>query len=85
MNVTVQNLTNSPFDLPGGALLPAKGSFTGDLPDAYVTALRASPAVSVSDGDSTSLRDDYIALTGKEPDKRWSEQRIAREIEALLA
>lgn len=80
MNVTVQNISNSPLDFPGGTKLPVNGTWTGDLPDAYVAALRVSPAVTVSSG----IRDDYIELTGKEPDKRWSEQRIAREIEALL-
>lgn len=82
--IKIKNLTNSPFDLPGGHILPANGEWEGELPDAYLLALRASPAVSVSDGGVTSLRDDYRELTGKDPDKRWSDQRISLEIEKLL-
>lgn len=80
----LRNLTNSPFDLPGGHVLPANGEWEGELPESYLLALRASPAVSVSDGETTSLRDDYRELTGKDPDKRWSDTRVAREIEKLL-
>lgn len=78
----LKNLTNSPFDLPGGHILPANGEWEGELPEPYLLALKASPAVTVSDG--TSLRDDYRELTGKEPDKRWSDTRVALEIEKLL-
>lgn len=81
---TVHNLTKSPFDLPGGHILPANGSWTGELPEAYLLALRASPAVEVLEEDSDPLepfRVEYERLTGKRADKRWSETRLFEEIE----
>ena len=79
---TVHNLTKSPFDLPGGHILPANGSWTGELPDAYLVALRASSVVRIEDEDPLEpFRAEYKRLTGKNADKRWSETRLFEEIE----
>lgn len=80
----IKNLTNSPFDLPGGHILPANGEWEGELPGPYLLALRASPAVEVVDEDSDPLepfRAEYERLTGKRADRRWSETRLFEEIE----
>lgn len=79
---TVHNLTNSPFDLPGGHILPANGSWTGELPEPYLVALRASNVVRIEDEDPLEpFRAEYKRLTGKNADKRWSETRLFEEIE----
>lgn len=78
----IKNLTNSPFDLPGGHILPANGEWEGELPEPYLLALRASPAVEVVDEDPLEpFRAEYERLTGKRADKRWSETRLFEEIE----
>lgn len=78
----IKNLTNSPFDLPGGHILPANGEWEGELPEAYLEALRASPAVRIEDSDPLEpFRAEYERLTGKRADKRWSETRLFEEIE----
>ena len=78
----VHNLTNSPYDLPGGHILPANGSWTGELPESYLAALRASPVVRIEDADPLdSFRAEYERLTGKRADRRWSEERLFTEIE----
>lgn len=78
----IHNLTNIPFDLPGGHILPANGSFTGELPEPYVLALRASPAVRVDDSDPLDeFRTEYERLTGKKADRRWSEDTLFAKIE----
>lgn len=80
----IHNLTNSPYDLPGGHILPANGSWTGDLPEAYVEALRMSPTVRIEEADPLEpFRAEYERLTGKRADKRWSETRLFEEIEKL--
>lgn len=82
--LTVQNLTHSPFDLPGGHILPAYGTWSGELPEAYVAALRASPAVRIEDEDPLDeFRAEYERLSGKRADRRWSETRLFEEIEKL--
>lgn len=84
--LTVHNLTNSPFDLPCGHILPANGSWSGELPDAYLLALKASPAVRIEDEDPLEpFRAEYERLTGKRPDGRWSELRLFEELEKLDA
>jgi transcription antitermination factor NusG len=77
----LKNLTNSPFDLPGGHILPANGEWEGELPEAYLLALKASPAVKVDEDPLEPFRAEYERLTGKRADKRWSETRLFEEIE----
>lgn len=80
----IKNLTNSPFDLPGGHILPANGEWEGELPEAYLLALRASPAVEVVDEDPLEpFRAEYKRLTGKNADKRWSEETLFAKIEEV--
>jgi hypothetical protein len=45
--LTVTNLTNSPFDLEGGARLPAMGSVTGEFSEDYAALLRGAPGTRV--------------------------------------
>lgn len=83
----IKNLTNSPFDLPGGNILPANGEWEGELPEAYLLALKASPAVKVvEDKDPLEpFRAEYERLTGKRADKRWSEETLFAKIEEVEA
>lgn len=88
--LTVHNLTNSPFDLPGGHILPANGSWSGELPESYLLALKASPAVKVvevapedtggPDEELETWRSLYEAEKGERPDGRWSVKRIQKEL-----
>jgi hypothetical protein len=79
----LKNLTNSPFDLPGGHILPANGEWEGELPEPYLLALKASPAVKVVEDEDPlePFRAEYKRLTGKNADRRWSETRLFEEIE----
>lgn len=83
----LKNLTNSPFDLPGGHILPANGEWEGELPEAYLLALKASPAVKVvevapeaQDDDLDTWRALYETEKGGAPDGRWSAKRIQKEL-----
>jgi hypothetical protein len=81
----LKNLTNSPFDLPGGHILPANGEWEGELPEAYLLALKASPAVKVVEDEDPlePFRAEYKRLTGKNADKRWSEETLFSKIEEV--
>lgn len=81
----LKNLTNSPFDLPGGHILPAKGEWEGELPEPYLLALKASPAVKVVEDEDPlePFRAEYERLTGKRADRRWSEETLFSKIEEV--
>lgn len=82
----ITNLLNSPVEVQTDkgpvVLAPLASADVTGFASGYERMYRASNFFDVS--DDSSLRDDYRELTGKEPDKRWSDTRIALEIEKLL-
>lgn len=82
----ITNLLNSPVEVQTDKgpiiLAPLASADVTGFASGYERMYRASNFFDISDG--SSLRDDYRELTGKDPDKRWSDTRVAREIEQLL-
>lgn len=86
MTHTITNLTHSPYDLPaigGAVVLPAFGEVTAEFDPLYLAALEQSDGVRVLAVDNNMWADEYERLTGKRPDKRWSEARLMSELEKL--
>lgn len=91
MKYTIKNNTNTPFDLQGGVRLPAMGEVTADFDPAYVEVLKLSLSVDVVEKSAAAakaepesdLREEYKALTGKDADGRWKDERVAEEIAKL--
>lgn len=85
--VTIKNPTRSPFtvvSLNGPVHVPAFGEGHGDFDPSYLNVIRASGVLKIVEEDqSSSLSDEYERIAGKEPDKRWSEKRIAEELAKL--
>lgn len=84
------NRTASPFDLQGvdgNVLLPANGEVVAEFAPEYLEILRACGTVLIEDDQASSpgLLERYEALAGRSADKRWSEKRLAEEIEKLEA
>lgn len=80
----IRNLTGSPYDLAPGVILPAFGEVDADLPDYMLEILAASPGVEVVVTAAEPLeewRKMYHELTGKDADKRWSEETLISKIE----
>lgn len=81
----------------GMKVLPAHGELECELDPAYLDILKLSFAVEVVDGKQKASKnpepeqpnteedpaEKYERLTGKKPDGRWSDERLAAEIEKL--
>lgn len=95
MKTTLTNTVGSPFDiqtLGGPAIITAFGELTAEFDRAYLDIITAGgvlvagkavkpakPAAHSSDDDEAR----YEAITGKKPDGRWSEERLAAELAKL--
>ena len=84
------NRTNSPYDLQGkdgNVLLPANGEVVAEFAPDHLEILRACGAVLIEyiETSSPGLYERYEARAGRSADKRWSEKRVADEIEKLEA
>ncbi len=92
MKTTITNTVGSPFDIQtmsGPAIIPAFGELTAEFDPAYldiitaggvlVAGKAAKPAANSADDDEAR----YEAITGKKPDGRWSEERLAAELAKL--
>jgi len=96
MAITIHNLTNSPFDLLNDkgekVRIAARGSIVGFKPHpGQLPFYRSLGYFKIEDAgqeqkilpNGTSLAEQYRALTGKHPDGRWSDKRLAEELEKL--
>lgn len=98
--VTVENLTNSPYDLQGKdgfVRLPAFGEVEGEFEPDYLALLEASMAVKIDSGEQkpsasmpdddklTTLRSEYQELYGKRAYHGWSAEELQEKIDAKLA
>lgn len=97
--IRLKNATNSPYDIQtkqGMKVLPAQAELECELDPAYLDILKLSFAVEVVDGNQKAAKrpepsedpDEtdsvkYERLTGKKPDGRWSDERLAAELEKL--
>jgi hypothetical protein len=85
MRVTVTNLSKGAVDLMGGNKVPANGTWTGEMDDLHISIFGASTVLTVEPADDPlqPFRDEYERLSGKPANKRWGEDRLFQEIEAL--
>lgn len=85
MRVTVTNLSNGAIDLPGGNIVPANGDWTGEMSkhDFDIFGMSSVLTVEPADDPLQPFRDEYERLSGKPANKRWGEDRLFQEIEAL--
>lgn len=84
---TIKNPTRSPFtvvSLNGPVHVPAFGEAKGEFAPEYLALLKAARVLEVVDATTepggNGLADEYTALSGKQPDKRWSDKRLAEEV-----
>lgn len=96
MEITIHNLTNSPFDLLNDkgekVRIAARGSIVGFKPHpCQLPFYRSLGYFRIEDAgqeqkiqpNGTSLAEQYRNLTGEAPDGRWSDKRLAKELEKL--
>ena len=86
MTHTIRNMTHSPYDLPtlsGSVVLPAFGEVTAEFDENYLAILGMVDSVRVLPVEGNMWAEEYERLTGKRPDKRWSEARLVSELEKL--
>lgn len=85
--------------LAGPVVLPASGSIEAEFEPGYLEIICAGGYITVEsenqpepgkepepeDGKSIEeLRVEYLELSGKDADKRWTEKRLAEEVANLL-
>ncbi len=86
------NNVGSPFDvetLSGPAVLHAFATLDREFDPDYLEILCAGGYVSIvpdvkDEPDLSALQEEYRDLAGKDADKRWSEKRLADEVEKLM-
>lgn len=78
----IKNLTASPMDLPGGIVLPAFGEVSYPHDTSILSFSPALHITPVEDDPLEPFRVEYHRLTGKRADRRWSEERLFKELEA---
>lgn len=88
MRVTVTNLSNGAVDLPGGNIVAANGTWTGEMSKQDFDVFSLSSMLAVEEAGEAEdplqpFRLEYERLSGKPANKRWGENRLFAEIEAL--
>lgn len=94
----IKNLVGSPFDiqtLNGPAIIEAFGTLEAEFDPGYLGLLLTCRSIVLDDGKAeqqaaeTEAQTDaaarYEELSGKKPDRRWSDERLAAEVAKLEA
>ena len=97
----IKNLVGSPFDvqtLSGPAIIEAFGTLEAEFEPGYLDLLLTCRNIVIDDeapakpasvaepkADEFTAAEQYELLTGKKPDGRWSDERLAEEIAKLEA